>query len=485
MSTGQLHIGTQADGKPFTLPADLGDKKIAVLAQSKKGKTYGLGDILEELAKAQRPFIATDPANNLWGLRVRPDGTPSGLKVVVIGGDHADIPFEKEQGERMAEALLATPICAVIDVAFESLGSIRRFMTDFAGRLMQSKPEIPRVIVLEEAPVLIPQKARGPAMEVCKAAVSKLATIGGNFGYGVIPASQRAATIDKDVLSQCEALIVMGMTHSADRHTVMEWMLAKGIEEQVATCFRELGSLKPGEAWYWNPGEDIFQKFTFRKRETLHPREMQKLGLKASAVQLGDMQTFVEKVRKELTKTQVAVHIQGDLPKNPKTRAALMGMVKLAAEAPPARQLHDHSGQILTLQRDLELAQESVSRLQEELNVERGIRAGAEERVAICRNLLKPQWDVLKRLFEEISVDAPAGRVVDRTVWEPWLLKAGRRGCKRMLEVLIEKGELTRNQLGTLSNVASTKSTFRNYLSWLRSNGLVETDGEKIRLRAV
>ena len=102
-----LNIGIRDDGKPFTLPADLGDKKIAVLAQSKKGKTYGLGCILEEFAKAQRPFIATDPANNLWGLRVLPDGTPSGLKVVVIGGDHADIPFEKDAGERMAEALLA------------------------------------------------------------------------------------------------------------------------------------------------------------------------------------------------------------------------------------------------------------------------------------------------------------------------------------------------------------------------------------------
>ena len=108
-----LHIGTRADGAPMTLPAVLGDKKIALVAQSNKGKTYGLGDILEELCKAKRPFIATDPANNLWGLRVRPDGTPSGLPVVIIGGPNGDIPIEKDAGERVAEALLATLVLLV------------------------------------------------------------------------------------------------------------------------------------------------------------------------------------------------------------------------------------------------------------------------------------------------------------------------------------------------------------------------------------
>lgn len=79
-----LNIGTTSVGRrPFTLPEDLSDRKIALLAQSNKGKTYGLGDILEEMAEKERPFIASDPGNNLWGLRVLPDGRPSGLKVVM------------------------------------------------------------------------------------------------------------------------------------------------------------------------------------------------------------------------------------------------------------------------------------------------------------------------------------------------------------------------------------------------------------------
>lgn len=489
-----LKIGILENGSPFCLPADLGDKKIALLAQSKKGKTYGLGDILEELAKAQRPFIATDPANNLWGLRVRPDGSPSGLQVVVIGGDHADIPFEKDAGERLAEALLATPICAVIDLAFESPGSIRRFMGDFAGRLMRSKPEIPRVIVLEECPVLIPQNAFGVQAQICKAAVSKLATIGGNFGYGVIPACQRPATMDKDVLSQCEALIVMGITHKKDRVTVKEWMEAKDIGDQVEEAFNELGSLQPGEAWYWNPGEDIFQKFTFRKRETLHPREMQKLGLKASAVQLGDMQAFVEKVKRELTKTAAAVPapprlVQAvqdikELAQNPKLRRVLRQANAGVANALAGAQdvVKEHQDRIAELALENGRLRSQMQELVEKLRGAERERKSALLRLETVRDHLRPQWEALQGLFGELGEPS---RTQDRSVWEPWLQKAGKRGCKRMLEVLIEKGELTRNQLGTLSSVPSTKSTFRNYLSWLKTNGLVEVSDDSVKLRTV
>src|SRR5947207_8592370 len=127
----------------------------------------------------------------------------------------------------MAELLLSQPTCSVINVAFESGNATRKFMTDFAGRLMRSKPDVPPLVVLEECPVLIPQNAFGMQAQLCKSAVSKLATIGGNFGYGVLPACQRPATMDKDVLSQCDALIVMGITHKKDRTTVKDWMEAK------------------------------------------------------------------------------------------------------------------------------------------------------------------------------------------------------------------------------------------------------------------
>jgi hypothetical protein len=466
---GVLHIGTLLNGKPFTLPEDLGDKKIALLAQSNKGKTYGLGDILEELAEAQRPFIATDPANNLWGLRVLPDGRPSGLQVVVIGGDHADIPFEKEQGERMADLLLSTPTCAVIDVAFESQGATRRFMTDFAGRLMRTKPEIPRVVVLEECPVLIPQNAFGVQAQVCKAAVSKLATIGGNFGYGVIPACQRPATMDKDVLSQCEALIVMGITHKQDRKTVREWMEAKDIGERAAKAFAQLGSLKPGEAWFWWPSEDRFEFFTFRKRRTLHPREMKKLGLKQTQIRLGDMNAFVELAKRELTKTSVSVL---DVSKK--------GHIVREPEPPKVSLVR--AAEFDRLTKENEDLRSKLEDLNEKYNKARHGIADADRRLTAVRETLRPQYDSLRTLFDALTTVSGAGRgAVDRGPFMKWLEKAPKLGMKAMLEHLIENGSATRQQLATIAGVARTTSY--DYVAWILRNQLAEDDGNRIVLR--
>ena len=456
----KLIIGKDRNGNQVTLPADLGDKKIAVLAQSKKGKTYGLGDILEELAAVQSPFIVTDPANNFWGLRVLPDGRPSKLEVVVVGGDHADLPFDKEKGERLAELLLATPVCAVIDIAFESAGAVRRFMGDFAGRLMQSKPDVPRVIVLEEAPVLIPQKTFGVQAQVCKAAVSRIATIGGNFGYGVILASQRAATIDKDVLSQCEALIVMGMTHKKDRDTVQEWMEAKDIDQRAYEAFKELGSLPPGDAWLWWPGEDRFDRFTFRKRETLHPREMQRLGLKQGQIKLGDMTTFVERARRELTKTIAQV------PESPKKQP------KKGMDEELYNRMINGSEKMAARIKELEEKNERL--YQEKSKLEREL-SDADTRLATVRQLLRPQYDSLRTLFDNLGTQ-PNAVNIDRSRYERILTKA-KSGVRTMVDYLLENnGEATRAQLATVAGVSS-RSAY-DYIYWMTRNGVVRAEGK-------
>jgi hypothetical protein len=465
-----LHIGTLIpSGKPFGLPEDLSDVKLAMLAQSKKGKTYGLGVILEELWYAGRPWIATDPANNLYGLRVKPDGSPSELNVAVIGGTYGDIPFEKDSGERLAEALLATPICAVIDIAFESLGTIRHFMTAFAGRLMRAKPEIPRVLFFEEAQVLIPQKARGPQMEVCKAAVSKLAIVGGNFGYGVVVASQRAATIDKDVLSQCEGLIVMGMTHRKDRETVREWIESKGIDEQVSKCFDELGSLAPGEAWYWNPGEDRLEKFIFRKRHTLHPREMKRLKIRPGEVQLGDSTNFIEKLRKELSRTVVSV------PETPRRG-------RIVREPDPSKHSLVRAAEFDRLQKENEDLRSKFQDLHEQLATMRRSDQDAQRRLAAVRESLRPQYDALRGLFEQLSTSS-GNKPSNPGVFSKWLQKAPKVGMKTMLEHLLETGSATRQQLATVAGVARTTSY--DYIGWILRNGLAEDNGKEIVLRKV
>jgi hypothetical protein len=463
---GVLNIGTTLDGRKFTLPGDLSDRKIALLAQSKKGKTYGLGDILEELAVNNHPFIAGDPAQNLWGLRVLPDGRPSGLQVVVFGGPHGDLPFEKDQGDRLAELLVSEPTCAVIDVSFESGNASKKFWTDFAGRLMRIKPDVPPLVVLEEGSTLIPQNAIGMQSQLCKSAVSKVATIGGNFGYGVLVADQRPAKIDKDVLSQCDALIVMGITHKKDRTTIREWIEAKDVGDQAEQAFQKLGSLQPGEAWYWSPGEDRFEQFKFRKRRTLHPREMQRLGLKSGKIQLGELTAFVERAKRELTKT-----VSGP-EAGPRRR--------VPHEPEPPKVSLVKAAEFDKLLTEKERLAGEVDDLRGKLSTEQSARRDAEGRLEAVRTYLKPQYESLQKLFDRLPVKGSAG-AVDPGSFAKWLDKAPKLGMKIMLEHLIENGEATRQQLATIAGVA--KSTAYDYVKWILRNQLAQKDGDRIVLR--
>lgn len=107
----------------------------------------------------------------------------------------------------------------------------------------------------------------------------------------------------------------------------------------------------------------------------------------------------------------------------------------------------------------------------------------AEGKLASVRTLLQTDYDLLKAVFDEVGVDSN-GRAT-RSIYEPWLEKAGRTGCRRFLELLIERKSLTRSQLATLGVVSERSSTFRAYMAWLKRNGLIVVEGDTVRLQTV
>ena len=63
-----------------------------------------------------------------------------------------------------------------------------------------------------------------------------------------------------------------------------------------------------------------------------------------------------------------------------------------------------------------------------------------------------------------------------------WLNEARKRGCKRILLVLIERLRVTKVQLRELSGVKHTDSKFRAHMKWLKLNALVEVKGKRVSL---
>jgi hypothetical protein len=468
---GMLNIGTRSDRKSFSLELDAALQKFAILGISGSGKSCTASVMAEEMCKSGLPWIALDPVSVWWGLRATKNGTPSGYPVVVFGGDHGDLPLEKGSGAKIAEALVSENVFAVIDLSLESKKFWHTWVTDFALTLMQINPKVQRHIFVEEAPEFVPQRTKVDLTARCKEALERLIRLGRNRGYGYTLISQRPATIDKDALSQTENLFVLRTVGAHDRKALKEWL---NIHNKLDNGFLDdIQTLENGAGYFWSPQwMKDFVQVKVRERETFHPGETRKVGKAQKAVDLCDVREFVEKIRPQLTKT-VAV-VKGKSSESMEDIAVEMTPPPRIPAAPP-KDMVEKSKYDDALQENTKLA----GRL-----MEASRKANeAHRKLENARKLLSPQYEVLKALFGEF--EASEVTTGSTEVYTPWLEKAGGGKRRKMLEVVIERREVTRAQLSTLSGTSINSSGFKNSLSWMKVNQLVDVEGDVVRLKAV
>lgn len=461
-----LYDGTE-DSK-FLLSREAQVQTFAIIGVRGAGKTVCATVMAEEMCKQGLLWTAFDPISVWWGLRVKKDGTPSDFPVLVFGGKHGDIPIQRTDGRRIAEIIAHENVYTVIDVKRESKTFWHTFMTDLSLGLMDQEPEMPRHIFVEEAPEFVPQKPQSDLSKRTKDAVERLVRLGRNQGYGCTLIGQRSATINKDVLSQCENLFALRTIGAHDYKAFAEWLASAGKEKhEIKRLLKDLAKLPDGTGHFWSPhftGE--FSKIAIRYRETFHPGETRKVGVVAKSVELAPLSEIVARVQKRLTKTAVAVpgpKVQGDeepgsLRKGPKERPL--------AEVPRAP--HPETVEEIT-----KLKAENVG-LKQEIAKLKGTVKAVNVKLGGMREAFKPQYKAMQNLFADVGTTAGGGE--DPAKWEEWLKKAGVRGCRRSLEVMLEKGSLTAIQLATLSGISY--KTLKNYRGWMKSNGLVSIEGE-------
>ncbi len=250
---------------------DLLESAVGIIAKRGRGKSGAVKVLMEELTSVGLPFVALDPVGILWGIRSSFDGTGPGLPVLVIGGEHGDVPLERKAGAAVADRIIAENISCVVDFSEEPKAAYREFVRDFAHELFR-KNDTPRMVILEEAPELVPQKVQGDRAETFEA-VERLVSRGRNKGLGVVLVSQRAATINKDVLTQIDLLVVLGLAAPQDRKAIGDWIRAWDQEGQAEVFDKGLAGLHRQEAWVWSPEAfgGLFQRVKFRDFTTFHP----------------------------------------------------------------------------------------------------------------------------------------------------------------------------------------------------------------------
>lgn len=472
-----LELGTYVEsGKKCILPLDFVTRTMAIVAIRGGGKTVAATVLAEEMCEAGLPWIAFDPTPGgvWWGLRANPDGSPGGYPIVIIGGAHADLPFDRGLAVQLAEAFARESICVVLDMHQESKTTWRSFVTDFCTRLLQLQAATPRHVFIEEAPEFVPQRGM-PEQRRCKAAVDGVVRGGRNLGYGATILTQRFSTVDKDILTQCENILALRSVGKPDRKAVREW-IAECVEPepddpQIEEFLGSLPRLPDGEGWLWSPQWlKSFDRVKVRERKTYHPGRTRSVSEKPQIVTLSDARDFVDRFRQVLAK-------------QPKVRGKNLADRYEAAEA-RATKVIERVAPVAAVKVRLDEVESEATQLRgQNADLHRQLGA-AKSTLTAVRQVLEPQYRAMQRLFAEIEQTDGNGTGLDRSVYEPWLTKLRHAGARKILEVLLGRGgEASRSQIGTLARISSKSSYLRDGISVLFRNGLVEKRGDMVVLK--
>lgn len=469
----------KAGEKEFTLPLEAVAQTFAFLGIRGSGKTSSAIVMAEEMCRAGQPWIAIDPVSVWWGMRAKPNGKPSDFPVVVFGGMKGDLPIDKNAGKKIAEAVIAEQVFAVIDLSQESKATWRKFVTEFSLALMDMNPSAPRHIFIEEAPEFIPQRTKVAITAQCKEAVERLVRLGRNRGYGASLISQRPATVDKDALSQCENLFVLRTVGAHDRKALKEWLGEKQVGDE--SFLTKLDSLGNGEGFFWSPAwQRRFEHIQIRPRETFHPGATRKVGTEIKAVTMADVKTFVEKVKRQFSKKVVPVEkpkyesmediAVEQMAGPPKTPEPVVNLDDYMSKKKHEEIVRGHLLAKANVESKLSAANDAIYRLTKKFDA--------------IKRTLGPQYEMMKTVFANLEEVVPS-EPVNGEVYKPWLEKAGGGTRRKMLEVVLDRKEVTRAQLSTLSGCSIRSSGFKNNLSWMRVNRLIDTEGETVKLMSV
>lgn len=256
----------------FGLPIESVTETFCVLARRGAGKTYSASVMAEEMLKAKQQIVALDPTGSWWGLR-------SGFPIVIMGGEHADVPIEETAGEVIAQAIVENRFSAVIDLSLFRKGQMIRFMVPFAETLYRLNRE-PVHLFVDEADQFAPQGRNwGGEENRMLGAMEDIVRRGRKRGIGCTLITQRPSVLNKNVLTQAGSLFAMRMGHPRDIDAIQEWIDVHAEVAESKEVIKSLPSLPIGEGWLWSPGWlGILKRIKIRKRETFDSSATPKPG---------------------------------------------------------------------------------------------------------------------------------------------------------------------------------------------------------------
>lgn len=460
------------------LPLDAVTQIFGFIGRRGAGKTYAAGVLAEGLLGRKAQVVVLDPIGNWYGLRLAADGKKPGLPIPILGGLRGDIPLEPAAGGLIAKLVVDKRLSAVIDVSQFRKGKRKDFVAAFAEELFHRMKRHPSAmhLVVEEAQVFCPQRP-GKGDERMLGAMEDIVRLGRNYGIGTSLVSQRPQSVNKEVLNQVEALVVLQVNGAHERKAIEAWVVHQGLD--VSEMVDELPSLPVGTAFFWSPQWlDVLKKVRISKKLTFDASATPKLGQRAA------------KAPRNLAKVEIAEMIE-----------AMADVVKRADESDPKKL----QKRIRELERKLVAAEKKAEKdpvtktkvehvevpvLSKEGRASIKSFVSAAERVetifrtnhmTITNALLHhdkqrtvAQSAERRTLTPDVPVRVrpvqPSKRVSDNGEVNV------RAGARRMLACLANfyPGSMTKRQVAGAAKMKSTGGTFNQYWSEIRKLGLIE-----------
>ena len=268
-----LHLSLGGDELTLSAP-DRTTMTAAILAKKGSGKTY-LGMVLvEEFLTSPGlgvPVVVIDPTGVWYGLRSMSDGSPSSLPILTLGGEYGDLPLSHTQGKQAALLVQdIRPQSLILDLSLMVPVEQHEFVADFVLKLFMLNVRSPLHLIIDEADEFAPQSLTGSRHQRRSLEeIDRFVRRGRKKGLGSTLISQRPAVVNKNVLSQIDALFLLNMVGPGDLEAVSDWLKLRVSAEQRFECLGQLANLSPGVAFFTQSGSNPrFRKFTVRKRDT-------------------------------------------------------------------------------------------------------------------------------------------------------------------------------------------------------------------------
>lgn len=461
---------------------------LAGKAMTPTHNTYTANVMAEEMVKVGIPWVALDPTGAWWGLRAGKDGgSKGGLPVYVFGGQHGDLSLEETAGKVIADLIVDQPGHYILDVSeFPSKASQRRFATDFGDRLFRRKAKNRDVlhVFIDEADVFVPQKIP-KGHEKMVGIYEEIVRRGGIRGLGTTLISQRSAIVNKNVLEQLDALIILRIVGPRDQKAILEYVQAEGDEEEVAELKSTIKRLKLGEAWFWEPGAEppIFERVQIRERRTFNssatPDSRERIGVvKMAKVDLDLLRGQIESTIEQAAAEDPRLLQKKIREKDKRITALEFEVSKLTEDLAEAEQTQKTEEVEVPV-----LEPEVVDSMMEALGPLAAVLEEVSEKLTENRpNPFMKTKPPLKtehkrsvasrRTKPTARKPEPAGDLppIDDFQWD--------KATKAIMGVLFQfDGSREKKQLAVLAGYSSKGGGFNNALGKLRSAGLIEGSG--------